>query len=262
MHATASPATDRAEPPAEPAAPPLTAPRSPAARAAADDRQPRRRAAARAPGGRGAGGAAGRRACGRSCARARRTPTTATHSTAGTPTSRPGSAIPPAGGDVELLQLKLNWHLSAMRRLGLIVDGDFGGATARAVIAFKRFHNIRPRTRSWTARRGPRSTRPRRSSRPRPHRAGPGARVRPHHRGRPAPDHARGRLRRARADRRPSITSSTRPRGGARIHARPGPRGGAPRRGRAHRRRPRAASCSSRRTSPPRSAAPSTACCG
>ena len=51
---------------------------------------------------------------------------------------------PTGGGDVELLQLRLNWHLSAMRRRGLIVDGDFGGATARAVIAFKRFHNIRP----------------------------------------------------------------------------------------------------------------------
>lgn len=51
---------------------------------------------------------------------------------------------PTGGGDVELLQLKLNWHLSAMRRRGLIVDGDFGGATARAVIAFKRFHNLRP----------------------------------------------------------------------------------------------------------------------
>ena len=51
---------------------------------------------------------------------------------------------PTGGGDVELLQLKLNWHLSAMRRRGLIVDGDFGGATARAVIAFKRFHKMRP----------------------------------------------------------------------------------------------------------------------
>ncbi|MDP9133412.1 MAG: peptidoglycan-binding protein, partial [Actinomycetota bacterium] len=63
---------------------------------------------------------------------------------------------PTGGGDVELLQLKLNWHLSAMRRLGLIVDGDFGGATARAVIAFKRFHNIRPANAvvdaaTWTA---------------------------------------------------------------------------------------------------------------
>jgi len=43
-----------------------------------------------------------------------------------------------------------------MRRLGLIVDGDFGGATARAVIAFKRFHNIRPANAvvdaaTWTA---------------------------------------------------------------------------------------------------------------
>jgi peptidoglycan hydrolase-like protein with peptidoglycan-binding domain len=63
---------------------------------------------------------------------------------------------PTGGGDVELLQLKLNWHLSAMRRLGLIVDGDFGGATARAVIAFKRFHNMRPANAvvdaaTWTA---------------------------------------------------------------------------------------------------------------
>ena len=63
---------------------------------------------------------------------------------------------PTGGGDVELLQLKLNWHLNAMRRLGLIVDGDFGGATARAVIAFKRFHNIRPANAvvdaaTWTA---------------------------------------------------------------------------------------------------------------
>jgi len=51
---------------------------------------------------------------------------------------------PTGGGDVELLQLKLNWHLSAMRRRGLIVDGDFGGATAKAVIAFKRFHKMKP----------------------------------------------------------------------------------------------------------------------
>jgi peptidoglycan hydrolase-like protein with peptidoglycan-binding domain len=63
---------------------------------------------------------------------------------------------PTGGGDVELLQLKLNWHLSAMRRRGLIVDGDFGPATAAAVIAFKRFHSIRPPNstvtqETWTA---------------------------------------------------------------------------------------------------------------
>jgi hypothetical protein len=63
---------------------------------------------------------------------------------------------PTGGGDVELLQLKLNWQLSAMRRRGLIVDGDFGGATARAVIAFKRFHKLAPAnavvdTATWAA---------------------------------------------------------------------------------------------------------------
>jgi peptidoglycan hydrolase-like protein with peptidoglycan-binding domain len=63
---------------------------------------------------------------------------------------------PTGGGDVELLQLKLNWHLSAMRRRGLIVDGDFGPATAAAVIAFKRFLHIRPPNstvtpETWTA---------------------------------------------------------------------------------------------------------------
>ena len=42
------------------------------------------------------------------------------------------------GDDVDLLQLKLNWHLGFMRRTLLDVDGDFGGRAERAVIAVKR----------------------------------------------------------------------------------------------------------------------------
>ena len=48
------------------------------------------------------------------------------------------------GDDVELLQLKLNWHLGFMRRTLLDVDGDFGGRTERAVIAVKRAHHVTP----------------------------------------------------------------------------------------------------------------------
>jgi peptidoglycan hydrolase-like protein with peptidoglycan-binding domain len=48
------------------------------------------------------------------------------------------------GDDVELLQMKLNWHLGFMRRTLLDVDGDFGGKTERALIAVKRARRITP----------------------------------------------------------------------------------------------------------------------
>ena len=263
MHATA-PVTDRAEEPAAAdAAPQRRARGQPDARAAADDRQPRGRAAARAPGGGGAAGAAGR---GRARPELRQGAKDANYGYTqhrGAPDEPTRISDPTGGGDVELLQLKLNWHLSAMRRRGLIVDGDFGGATAKAVIAFKRFHKMRPANAVVDsrdvdgARHGPAGRRAHR-----PQRAGPGARVRPHHGGRPAPDHARGRLRRARPDRRRAPRAAPRARGGARLHARS-------RRARRScttrpgaRRPPRVASCSSRRTWRPRSAAPSTSCCG
>ena len=158
MHATASPATDRAEPAAEPAAPQLsTAPTVTGLLALQRT--------------------IGNRAVGQLLARqAVEAPEAPPEASSVRPELRQGAkdanygytqhrghpdeptriSDPTGGGDVELLQLKLNWHLSAMRRLGLIVDGDFGGATARAVIAFKRFHNIRPANAvvdaaTWTA---------------------------------------------------------------------------------------------------------------
>ncbi len=144
MHATA-PVRDRAE---ERRSPPTAAPvasRRPSARCS---RCSGRSATARSPSCSRARRWRRRRrrprACGRSCARARRTPTTATRPHRGAPDEPTRISDPTGGGDVELLQLKLNWHLSAMRRRGLIVDGDFGGATAKAVIAFKRFHKMKP----------------------------------------------------------------------------------------------------------------------
>ena len=62
----------------------------------------------------------------------------------------PGTATHPdlhrgeKGDDVELLQMKLNWHLGFMRRTLLDVDGDFGGKTERAVIAVKRARHVSP----------------------------------------------------------------------------------------------------------------------
>ena len=55
--------------------------------------------------------------------------------------SRPGN-----GPDVELLQLKLNWHLGFMRRTLLDVDSDFGPKTERAVVAVKRARGVAPAT--------------------------------------------------------------------------------------------------------------------
>jgi peptidoglycan hydrolase-like protein with peptidoglycan-binding domain len=64
-----------------------------------------------------------------------RDPTTATHADL----SRPHE-----GPDVELLQLKLNWHLGFMRKTLLDVDSDFGPKTERAVIAVKRARGMAP----------------------------------------------------------------------------------------------------------------------
>jgi peptidoglycan hydrolase-like protein with peptidoglycan-binding domain len=58
--------------------------------------------------------------------------------------TRPDLARPSKGPDVELLQLKLNWHLGFMRRTLLDVDSDFGGKTERAVVAVKRARGVRP----------------------------------------------------------------------------------------------------------------------
>jgi hypothetical protein len=65
----------------------------------------------------------------------------------GTPpatTSHPDLQRGADGDDVELLQMKLNWHLGFMRRTLLDVDGDFGGKTERAVIAVKRARHVSP----------------------------------------------------------------------------------------------------------------------
>ena len=169
---------------------------------------------------------------GRSCARARRTPTTATRRTAAHPDEPTRITDPTGGGDVELLQLKLNWHLSAMRRRGLIVDGDFGGATAKAVIAFKRFHKMKPANAvvdgaTWAALDAdPTVVAPTGRER-----EGPGARsttASP----RTACSRSRSRSASTSTGSPPaSITSCARARRGARLHARSHPRGGAARRG-------------------------------
>ena len=107
--------------------------------------------------------------------------------------------LDPAPGhrpEVELLQQKLNWHRGSARVPLLLVDGKFGGKTKAAVIAFKRARRITPHTvtvdgTTWEA-----LARPPVSGKPRAGKGGPG--LRPHVRGRPARDHDRARLRRAR----------------------------------------------------------------
>ena len=228
----------------------------------ADGRQPRRRAAARAPGRRRSRGAAGLDATARPELRQGAKDANYGYSPhRGHPEEPTRLSDPTGGGDVELLQLKLYRHLNAMRRLGLIVDGDFGGATARAVIAFKRFHNIRPANAvvdaaTWTALdQTPPIVAPRGRGCPRP---APG--VRPHHGGRADADHARGRLRR---DGLTPAEHHELERGLTEVRASRSTRTARPSctRRPGARRRPRAASCTSRRTSPRRTAAPCTACC-
>jgi peptidoglycan hydrolase-like protein with peptidoglycan-binding domain len=60
------------------------------------------------------------------------------------PVAHPDLSRPGHGPDVELLQLKLNWHLGFMRKTLLDVDSDFGGKTERAVIAVKRARGVTP----------------------------------------------------------------------------------------------------------------------
>ena len=74
----------------------------------------------------------------------------------GATTTHPELERPSNGPDVELLQLKLNWHLGFMRRTLLDVDSDFGRKTERAVIAVKRARGISPAdgkagAETWTA---------------------------------------------------------------------------------------------------------------
>ena len=175
------------------------------------------------------------------------------------PASPSSTPAPSWRAEVELLQQKLNWHRGSARVQLLAVDGKFGGKTKAAVIAFKRARRITPHTVTVDATTWEALARPPVSGKPRAGKAGPG--LRPHVRGRPARDHDRPRLRRARQRRARDGADHPGPQGGPRLR-------GERREGRTRcARRPggrsrRPAACgSSRRTSARRRTSPSTPSC-